>query len=325
MIHRARSGAPLVVVAGLTLLLGPSCRESTSLAKATGAPLIDLLGRRQLSDRAETRQIVFGAGDRRHLLEGWSRDENDPRQSLSFVWATAPEASVSFDLLQVEDLQFLVKLASFHTAAAQEITVLVNGHEAARFVTPPVFLEYRFVVPAADLQRGGNRLTFRHSMLGKPPRASSESRSLAAAYHSILIGPQCLPLRGFGLPPIPGVERMAQKKTGPLRVVGPAELSRRFDVPPGALLRYQLVLPPSATAAAVTAVRVRDADGVHDLVVETVSPRLFHRSAARWIEADLSPWSGRNVEVTIEVRPEACRSSATTVVLEHAGIFAAGG
>lgn len=317
--------ARLVLLVGLTLLLGPSCRESTSVATPTGAPRIDLLDRRQFRERAETRQIVFGAGDRRHLLDGWSVDENDPQRGFSFVWATASEANVSFDLLQVEDLQFLVHLRAFPTEVPQEITVLLNDREVSRFVAQPVFLEYRFVAPAADLRRGRNRLTFRHGALGKPPNAPRESRSLAAAYHSILIGPQCLPLRGFGPPPTPGVERVARKITGPLRVVGPAELLRRLDVPLGARLRYQIVLPPRTKAAAVTAVRVRDADGVHDLVVETVAPSLFHRTASRWIEADLSPWSGRTVDLVIEIRPEACRSAVTTAVLEHAGIFTAGG
>lgn len=317
--------ARLVLLVGLTVLLGASCRGSTSPATPNAAPLVDLLGRNQFRVRAETRRIVFGAGDRRHLRDGWSIDENDPQLGLSFVWATAPEASVSFDLLQLEDLQFLVRLRAFQGEVPQEIAVLVNGREVSRFVAPPVFLEYRFVVPAAELRRGTNLLTFRHGTLGQPPNAPGESRRLAAAYHSILIGPQCLPLRGFGLPPPPGVERVAHRITGPLQVVGPAALRRRLDVPPGARLRYQLVLPTRAEAAAVTAVRVRDDDGAHELAVETLTPSLFRRTASRWLDVDLSPWSGRTVELVIEVGPEACRSAVTTAVLEHAGIFAAPG
>src|SRR5262245_33380287 len=128
-------------------------------------PVIDLMGKRQVDGFAETRRISFGDGDRSHLLEGWSGDEHDRNFALAFVWATALDASVSFQILQVEDLQFLVKLRAFPSESPQVITVFVNDREISQFTAAPVFLEYRFVVPADGLRRGENRLTFRHSAL----------------------------------------------------------------------------------------------------------------------------------------------------------------
>jgi hypothetical protein len=119
-------------------------------------PLVDLMRKGQVDGLAETRDISFGEGDRSHLLERWSGDEHDHAFDLPFVWATALEASVSFQILQVEDLQFLVKVRAFPTETPQVITVLVNGNEISRFTAAPMFLEYRFVVRADALRRGEN-------------------------------------------------------------------------------------------------------------------------------------------------------------------------
>src|SRR5262249_25582085 len=154
----------------------------------------------------ETRLIVFGAGDRRNLIDGWSFDEHDSA-GLSFVWAASAEASVSFQVLAVVDQQFLVKLSAFAGAVPQTITVFVNGHEVSTFSAERPFLESGFVVPATFLRRGENRLTFRHSRL-EGLADTGEPRHFAAAYNSILIGPECLSLRAWGLPPHPRVKRV---------------------------------------------------------------------------------------------------------------------
>ena len=177
----------------LALLSGTSCRES-SLATPTHAPIVDLTSGGDFREIAETRHIVFGAGDRRHLLDGWSVDEHDG-SGLTFVWATELEANLTFQVLAVVTQQFLVKLSAFAGAVPQTITVLVNGHQVSSFSAEPTFLEYRFIVPASLLRRGENRLTFRHSRLESRADAG-EPRRFAAAYDSILIGPECLPLRG---------------------------------------------------------------------------------------------------------------------------------
>lgn len=321
---RRASGRPrgLAIAAILACLLG-SCRGSGTSAATTPppAPTVQLLGRGMLIPRTETRQIVFWTGKRVHLIDGWSVDEWSQEDQLSFVWATARDATLWFQTLQVADQQVLVKLRAYPTEPPQAITVLVNDREIARLAPQTIFLEYRFVIPAAALHVGKNRLTFRHAALGRPIEAAPDARGLAAAYASLLMGPQCLPLRGFGPPIIPSVDIIGGRLTGPLRVVGPAELRSTLTLPPGAVLRYDLALPPRAQAAALTRVHVLDADGPHDVTSATVSRGLFRRHARQTISADLGAWGGKRVDVVIEILPEPCRTATTTAILEQAGIF----
>ncbi len=316
------SEAACACVLGLLGLVVGSCR-SPSAATPADKPLIDLTLSRAVSGFGETRRIEFGGGDRSYLLEGWSGDEHDHALDVSFVWATALEASLGFQVLQVEEQQFLVKMRAFPTVAPQVVTVLVNGREVSRFTATPVFLEYRFVVPADALHRGENRLTFRHSLLSPHPEGI-ESRQFAAAYNSILIGPQCLSLRGWGLPPKPRVHREdgGRSKAAVLVVTGPAVVKRRLQVPPEGILRYRLSLPHGERSPAVSTLRIRDGESTREMSEIRLSRSLFgHRS--RDVEVDLSPWSGRTVELELEVDPLPCRSSVATVLIERAGIFRA--
>ena len=308
---------------GILALFLVSCR-SPNAATPADKPLIDLTRSRAVDGFGETRRIQFGDSDRSSLLEGWSRNEHDHTLDLPFVWATALEASLAFRVLQVEDQQFLVKMCAFPTVAPQIVTVLVNGREVSRFTAVPVFLEYRFVVPAEALRRGENRLTFRHSLLSPHPN-SLEVRRFAAAYSSILIGPQCLPLRGWGLPPGPRVHRQdgGRSKPAVLVVTGPAVVHRRLRVSPGSMLRYHLSLPSAERRGAVATLRVRDGDSTHEMAETRLSRAPFgHRS--RDVEVDLSPWSGRTIDLELEVGPMPCRSPVATVIIERAGIFTGG-
>ena len=284
-------------------------------------PLVDLMGKGQVDGLAETRHISFGEGDRSHLLEGWSGDEHDHTFDLPFVWATALEASVSFQVLQVEELQFLVNVRSFPSEAPQVITVLVNGREISRFTAAAVFLEYRFVVPADGLRRGENRLTFRHSILNRHPEGV-EPRLFAAAYHSILIGPQCLPLRGWGTALEPRVRRHNANRSQPAIIVvtGPALIRRRLLVPAESILRYRLSLAFGETEVAVSTLRIRDGESTREMAETRLSRSVFGAPSVD-VEVDLRPWSGRTVDLELEVYPVPCRSSVATVVVERAGVY----
>src|SRR5512138_384920 len=117
----------------LVCLACAACEDPASHATSQRARKTDLLVRRGLRAVPETRQIVFGAGNRGPLLEGWSTDEYDHQQGFSFVWATALDATVAFEVVDVTDEQFLVTLSAFPTTPPQTITVLVNGNEVHRF------------------------------------------------------------------------------------------------------------------------------------------------------------------------------------------------
>jgi hypothetical protein len=302
------------------LTFSAACRDAPGDARPTVAPLVTIFGDRHVMVVAETRQILFGAGERGFLLEGWSVDERDSDLDRTFVWATANDASVSFVVLDVVDEQFLVTLRGYPTPEPQTITVFVNGHEASRFTAAQVFLEYRFVVPAQWLVRGPNRLTFRHSTLG-PPLGAPDARRLAAAYSSILIGPQCLPLRGFGPPVQPCVRSQRKGNARALVVTGPVSLQRRFRVPDDAVLRYRMRLLPPTGQAAVSTVRIREGDSVRDVAEERLTRSLFNRGPSREVEVDLRPWSGQTVDLGLEFRPETCRTPITNLVVEDAGVY----
>jgi hypothetical protein len=305
----------------LVCLACAACDDSPSQAKPQHARMTDLLVRRGLRAVPETRKIVFGAGDRAPLLEGWSTDEYDHQENFPFVWATALDATVSFEVVDVTDEQFLVTLAAFPMSTPQTIAVLVNGNEIHRFVAEPYYLEYRFVAPAAVLRRGANRLTFRHSTLGELPNAEHDWRRFAAAYRSILIGPQCLPLRAFGPPVQPRIVSVTANAADMtvFELIGPLALHRRIAVPSGAILQYRLSLPPNAAAAAVATVRIADGTETKTLV-ERVNRRWFRGAARREVDIDLAPWSGKTVDLELDVAPEVCGSAVTTAVLDRVAI-----
>jgi len=311
-----RAATALAVVALLA-----ACDEPASHATPARAKVVDLLGQRGFRAVAETREILFGSGDRRRLLDGWSVDEYDPREESPFVWAIEPEATLTFEVLDVTDEQFLVMLAAYPTVEPQTVTVLVNGHEVHHFVAEPYYLEYRFVVPAAMLHRGTNRLAFRHSQLGEVAGSQPGWRRFAAAYRSILIGPQCLPLRASGPPIQPRV--VAQKSSGGAKagvaIVGPVAIRRRVEVPSGAVLQYRLSLPPKAPAAAVSTVRIRDGEATKEITTRVPLP-WFGRGRSREIAVDLSPWGGKAVDLELEVAPDVCRAPITRAVLDEATI-----
>jgi hypothetical protein len=322
MKRRQRSAVPSFALI-VALLATASCQES-SLATPTRAPIIDLISVRNLREITETRRILFGTGNRRNLIDGWSIDEHDA-SGLTFVWATDLEATVAFQVLAVVAQQFLVKLSAFAGALPQMITVLVNGHEVSTFSALPTFLEYRFVVPATLLRRGENRLTFRHSRVGSPS-GTGEPRQFAAAYNSILIGPECLPLRAWGLPPHPQVNwsRATPSKPAALVITGPAIISRHLRIPLQGVLRYHVSLLTPSQAPAIATLRIRDGEASRVVAETRLAPSLFDRSPADDVEVDLTPWRGKVVDVEIEVEPETCRSAVTTVAIERAGVYPAG-
>jgi len=302
----------------LAAALLAACEEPASHATPARTNVADLLAQRGLRTVAETREILFGSGERRQLVDGWSVDEYDRTEDAAFVWAIAREATLTFEVLDVTDEQFLATLSAFPTPAPQQISVLVNGHEVHQFVAEPLYLEYRFVVPAAVLRRGTNRLTFRHDQLGD---VSNDQRRFAAAYRSILIGPQCLPLRAFGPPVKPEVrqQKVGRGLAAPLEIVGPAALRRRVGIPADAVLQYRLSLPASARAAAVSTVRIGDGTSTKEIVTRVAVP-WFRGGRAREVEVDLSPWSGKTVDLELEVAPDVCGAAVTNVIVDRATI-----
>jgi len=317
--RNARTAAGTLAVFAATLI---ACRHSPRSEPAAVTPVVDLVADGHVKIFPETRQLIFGAGDRHFLAEGWSIDERDPGGERTFVWATARDATVTFVVLDVVDEQFLVTLSAYPTADPQVVTVLVNEHEVTRFTAAPVALEYRFVVPARWLARGRNLLTFRHSALSEP-MPPPNGRRVAAAYSSILIGPQCLPLRGFGLPTEPRVRRPRGDARPALVLTGPISIYKRLELPEQPVLRYRMSLVAPARETAVSIVRIREGDMARDVAETRLARTLFDRDPARDVEVDLRPWSGKDVVLEVEFRPETCRTPVASVIVESAALYSA--
>ena len=101
-------------------------------------------------------------------------------------------------------------------------------------------------------------------------------------------------------------------------VTGPALVLRRLLVPAGGVLRYRLSLASGETEVVVSTLRIRDAESTREMA-ETRLSRSPFGCPSRDVEVDLSPWSGRTVDLELEVYPLPCRSSVATVVVERAG------
>jgi hypothetical protein len=98
---------------------------------------------------------------------------------------------------------------------------------------------------------------------------------------------------------------------------------RRLLVPAEGVLRYRLSLASGENEVVVSTLRIRDGASSREMAENRISASPFGNS---WldVEVDLSPWSGRTVDLELEVSPFLCRASVATVVVERAGIFAAG-
>lgn len=300
------------------------CRDSASTVTGDKRLAVDLLRAQPRRIELETRQVNFPAASRKILLSGWSKPERNRQLDVGFVWATAREARLAFHVLDVRDLQFVVKLVPFPSVEPQHITILANDQAVATIDPAPEFREYRFVVAAAFLHRGRNTLTFRHAVLSRRPDGR-DSRSFAAAYVSLLLGPNCLPLRPRGeiLPPRLHSSDETASPSQPLWVTGPAEFSYPLVVPAGGELRYQVALPPDGRQPARFVARLRDGDSWHELAVTSLRRPFLRRRAVHEVSADLSTWSGRSVEVRFAVYPEPCAAPSAVVTIEKAGVLVA--
>ena len=269
----------------------------------------DLLSRTLDHRRAETRQVLFGRGQRDHLLNGWSQNEWNGQLMTHFVWANATESSVSFTLLDLQELQFLVRLVSPTPDSSQRITVLVNGKMVARISPEPTYLEYRFVAPREALRRGENRLTFRHGVW-------SAQQPLAAAYSSLLFGPNCLPLRPRGHPEPPP---LARREQGRLLLRGPIEIGYRLTR--AASRQIEIAVSPGRRPANLVVHWLPEAGAGSraELARFRIRPGWFGSSERR--HTVQLPADSRPGELRLEVMPDSCRDAASEISLTGLSIL----
>jgi hypothetical protein len=105
-----------------------------------------------------------------------------------------------------------------------------------------------------------------------------------------------------------------------LALAGPALIRRRLLVPAESILRYRLSLAFGETEVAVSTLRIRDGESTREMAETRLSRSVFGAPSVD-VEVDLRPWSGRTVDLELEVYPVPCRSSVATVVVERAGVY----
>lgn len=303
----------------LAVIASAGCRHPAEADGAAGGDELDLIRARPIETVTETRRLDLSNRRSRSLLDGWwRRPQWNTDLDLGFVWAIEREASLRFYVLDVQDFQFLVKMTSPAELAGQRVAAIVNGEPVSEFEPEPMFLEYRFVVPARLLHRGANTLTFRHSSLTRG------GQTLAAAYASILTGPNCVPLRPRGEPPSTGVKTGTREGgSKEIHIIGPAELSYRLTVPPPGRLRVRLALPPDARASVIFTATVEEGGASTEVGRERIAPSLFGFPVSRDVVMDVGAFGGRDVVLRIGAYPETCKDLIGDLTIDHLALLTA--
>lgn len=226
----------------------------------------------------ETRTIDFGTpAARAHLTSGWSPDQRDSRagegEDPFYVRSTAWSSSLSFYVVNVEDIEATLDLRALRSVAPEgvELTVALNGHELKRIALKPKRREYRLRLPAARQLRGTNRLAFAYRQLSEE---RAERRPMLHWY------------------------RLKLGKTGPAAPAPRADAdSNALFLPYGTEVTYPLRLPEGSVLRALQLRRTgevagrleirltSDADGeVEIATLERIS---------EWPELELAPAGGR--------------------------------
>lgn len=301
----------LVGLLATVLLAGAGCQDRGAGAAAT--PVVDLLDLEPERALAESRLLDLGGRGRRALVEGWSRPQVDP-SGKRFVWATATESTLRFHLFRAQAQQMLVTLWPYPDAAPLRVRVVVNGHDVGGFEADGGgFLEHRIVIPEGALLAGSNLLAFRHSALARGPNPN-DPRSFAAAYSTILVGPDCGRLRALGMPPVPGIERRLPEGW---RVTAPTRFSWNVTIPSATRLRLRFAQPEKNFGPIEAKLVLRDGGRIVPLGRVTIERGRFSSRRVELV-ADVSAYAGRQVDLRLALEMPRCGPPSGTTVLEQA-------
>jgi arylsulfatase A-like enzyme len=211
-----------------------------------------------VADRWSSRQVLlFGTPSAEpSQAEGFYREAAQSGGD-SFLW-TRGEAEVSLAFDRVEPRAAVVDLAPYERVRGQSAQVLLNGRPVGAFTLNDVRHRYAVSLPADAQRAGENRLRFVFAATASPSEqpGNADKRQLAAAFHSLVVGPAGDPglddlLRrdappAFGVTTKDGVPSLAQ--------VGTSVVRYAIRLPRGATLRFTPSLHPAAVASAASAV-----------------------------------------------------------------------
>jgi hypothetical protein len=142
--------------------------------------------------RADTNSILIEPASPSaapYLGFGWC-GQSECADGREFKWVDRLEADVWFDLDAARDTAIDFTAAPLYINwRRQVIGIYINNRFVTEWLCPdrPDFQDYRVTVPAALLQPGRNRMTFR---LAYRRRNAPDRRQLALAVHRITVTPR---------------------------------------------------------------------------------------------------------------------------------------
>jgi arylsulfatase A-like enzyme len=220
-------------------------------ARSVAYDLAELLA---VAERSSPYEIVlFGTpSSEKHLASGFFR-ETAAGRGRDYVWAGGT-AEFSFTPSSTADRTAIVDLSPYTGLAVQAADVLLNGHPVGRLGLREGRQRVALRLPASAQKAGENRLRFVFAATRSPAdvqRGSDDRRQLAAAFHSIVLGPASdaalddLLRREAPVPYgiVPGAPPV-------LLQAGPSTLLYAVRLPKEAELRFAPSLDPAARAAA---------------------------------------------------------------------------
>ena len=117
------------------------------------------------SPAAEALDLDFGSAEARSRLgAGWSYDQRDPRSGEAYVWGTAPESEIAFELNWVRDLELSLTGRAHRPSAGSpaRVELSVNDAPVGETALAAGLRTYRVAIPGDSLRGGRNRLNLRY-------------------------------------------------------------------------------------------------------------------------------------------------------------------
>ena len=227
--------------------------------------------------------LLFGTPSAEpHQAEGFYREASSG-EGDAFLWVRG-EAEVSLAFDAPAPRRAIADMAPYERIRGQSAEVLLNGRSVGRFTLNDTRHRYAITLPQDAQRSGENRLRFVFAATASPSDAAgnADRRQLAAAFHSLVVGPASdagmddLLRRdappAFGAASRDGIPAVHQ--------VGPSVLRYAIRIPADGELRFTPALHPVAAASAAAAVFKVTIERANGGEQELWSARLAPGSAA---------------------------------------------
>jgi arylsulfatase A-like enzyme len=228
----------------------------------------DLAAQLPFAEPWSTRDVLlFGTpGTEPFLREGFYTEAGGASGDR-FLWAKG-EAEIALDWAATGSRAAVLDLRPYEGVKGQRLEVRLNGTAVDAFALNDDRFRYLVRLPAEAQKAGENRLRFVFAQSASPAAAGSNAdrRQLAAAFHSLVVGPSSDPtlqdLLARGAPsPIGAAPEGAVPA---IQQIAPSVLRFGLRLPPGAELRFTPALQRAAVGsdgAVSMRVTVEDTDG----------------------------------------------------------------